>query len=213
MYIPPAFREERLPVLHAFLRRNPFAPLVTHSAAGFETTHLPWLLDADEGPKGMLRGHIARANPHREVIGDGADALVIFGGPHAYISPSWYPSKTEHGQVVPTWNYMVAHVTGRVRVIDDSEWLRAFVTRLTETHEADRQNPWAVSDAPARYIDGMLKAIVGIELQIQRIDGKWKLGQNRPMADRRGMVAGLAGESGENPRDLTAAIRDSLDQD
>lgn len=211
MYIPPAFREERRPVLDAFMRNNPFAPLVSHGPTGFEATHLPWLLDAADGPHGVLRGHVTRANPHWKAIGTGAEALVIFGGPHAYISPSWYPAKAEHGEVVPTWNYMVVHVTGRVRAIDDADWLRAFVTRLTETHESGRPAPWAVSDAPARYIDGMLKAIVGVELEIAGIEGKWKLGQNRPTADRAGMVAGLAGETGDAAAGIAAAIAAGLE--
>jgi transcriptional regulator len=209
MYIPPEFREARRDVLRAFMRANPFAPLVTCSTAGFEATHLPWLAE-DGGECGVLRGHLARANPHWRAIGEGAEALVIFGGPSAYISPSWYPSKAEHGRVVPTWNYMVAHVTGRVRAIDDAAWLRGLVTRLTAVHEAGRSDPWEVSDAPARYLDGMVKAIVGVELEIGRIEGKWKLGQNRPAADRAGMAEGLAAEPGAGAAAVAAAIRDSL---
>jgi transcriptional regulator len=211
MYIPPHFREDRLPALHDFVTANGFAPIVTQGAEGLEATHLPWLIDRTAGPLGTLRGHLARANGHWRRIGNDAEALVIFGGPHAYISPSWYPAKAEHGRVVPTWNYIVAHVRGRVRIVDDRAWLRGLVGDLTTYHEAGRTPPWAVSDAPADYVEDVLAAIVGIEVPIAAIEGKWKLGQNRPEADRRGAAAGLATEAGAGPRAIAAAIREGLD--
>jgi transcriptional regulator len=210
MYIPPSFREERLPVLHGFIAANGFAPAVTHGTEGLEATHLPWLLDPAAGPFGTLRGHLARANRHWRRIDGGAEALVIFGGPHAYISPSWYPAKAEHGRVVPTWNYIVVHVRGRAQIVDDRVWLRRLVGDLTARHEAGRPASWAVSDAPADYVEEMLSAIVGIEVAIDAIEGKWKLGQNRSLGDRRGMADALAAEDGPGAQAVADAIRDGL---
>jgi transcriptional regulator len=213
MYIPPDFREKRLPVLHAFMRANAFAPIVTYSPAGLEATHLPWLVDADAGPSGTLRGHLARANRHWRRIAEGdTDALVIFGGPNAYISPSWYPAKAAHGRVVPTWNYIVAHVAGRARIVDHRPGVGGLVGDLTATHEAGRATPWAPEDAPADYLEQMLGAIIGIEVAITAIEGKWKLGQNRALADRQGMVAGLAVEAGDGAQGVAAAIRAGLEK-
>jgi transcriptional regulator len=144
--------------------------------------HIPMLIDSDPQPFGVLTGHVARANP---VWRNGSvPALAVFTGPEHYISPSWYPSKQEHGRVVPTWNYAVVHAHGTLTLHDDREWLRSLVIRLTETHEAQFEKPWSVSDAPPDYIDGMLKAIVGVELKIDRLEGKWKMGQNRSESDR-----------------------------
>ncbi len=163
---------------------------------GLIATPLPMLRGGDS-----LLGHVARNNPHWREVAPGAESLVIAHGPEAYVSPSWYASKREHGRVVPTWNYLTAHVYGELVVHDDVAWLRAFVTRLTERHEAGQLDPWAVSDAPAPYIDGQLRAIVGVELRISRIEAKAKLSQNRSAADRSGVIAGL----GEHP--LADAMR------
>lgn len=210
MYIPAHFREDRPAILHGFIRANGFAPIVSHGPAGLEATHLPWLLDqAGEAP-GTLRGHLARANRHWRRIGDGVDALVLFGGPHAYVSPSWYPAKAEHGRVVPTWNYIMVHVSGRARIVEDRAWLRSLVGDLTTVHEAARPQPWTVADAPADYVEDMLGAIVGIEVAITAIEGKWKLGQNRPPADRRGMADGLAAAADPGAEAIAAAIRAGL---
>ncbi|HVV95189.1 MAG TPA: FMN-binding negative transcriptional regulator [Hyphomicrobiales bacterium] len=213
MYIPADFREERLPVLHDFIAANGFAPVVTQGAEGLEASHLPWLIDRAAGPFGTLRAHLARANRHWRRIADGADALVIFGGPNAYVSPSWYPSKAEHGRVVPTWNYIVVHVRGRARIVEDRAWLRDFLPALTARHEAGRPAPWAVSDAPADYVEDMMGAIVGIEVPITAIEGKWKLSQNRPVADRRGTAAGLAAEDASGAQAVAAAMREGLAED
>jgi transcriptional regulator len=208
MYIPAGAGEDRLPVLHDFIAANGFAPVVTAGAQGLEATHLPWLLDRAAGRFGLLRGHLARANRHWRRIGAGGDALVIFGEPNAYVSPSWYPAKAEHGRVVPTWNYIVVHVRGRARIIEDRAWLRGLVGDLTTRHEDGRATPWAVSDAPADYVEKMLGAIVGVEVPITAIQGKWKLGQARSLADRRGMAAGLDAET--DGQALAAAIRAGL---
>ncbi|HWI11229.1 MAG TPA: FMN-binding negative transcriptional regulator [Burkholderiaceae bacterium] len=193
MYLPAHFEESRPELLHALLRRHPLGLLVTQDAAGtLGADSVPFILDADPaGGPGILRAHVARANPvWREARGD-VDALVVFQGPQAYISPAFYPSKAEHGKVVPTWNYVTVQARGRLRAIDDADWLRAFVTRLTERHETPRAQPWAVSDAPAEYIATMLHAIVGIEIVLTALTGKWKVSQNRSAADRAGVARGL----------------------
>jgi len=181
MYVPDHFREDRPDVLHDAVRRIGFATLVTQ---GLDANHLPMLLQ-----DGVLRGHVARANP---VWKAGAgEALAIFLGPHAYVSPNWYPSKAETGKAVPTWNYITVHARGTIAWIQDADWLRAHVTALSETHERPRENPWSVGDAPASYVDAMLRAIVGFELAVTDIQGKWKLSQNRDDADRAGVRDGL----------------------
>jgi len=192
MYNPEHFRETRSDVLHAFIDAHALGALVTQRAGGMTADHLPLLrATLDDGTQ-VLRGHVARANPvHRELAED-ASVLVIFSGPQAYITPSWYPSKQEHGRVVPTWNYSVVHVHGRIRFIDDAPWLHGLVGALTDRHERPRPAPWQVSDAPADYIEGMLAAIVGLEIRIEAIEGKFKQSQNRDARDRAGVAAGLA---------------------
>jgi transcriptional regulator len=193
MYLPSHFEEKRPEVLHALLRTHPLGLLVTQSGAGeLQANTLPFVLDADpSGGPGILRAHVARANPlWREARGD-VQSLVVFQGPQAYISPSFYPSKAEHGKAVPTWNYVMVQTRGALRAIDDVAWVRAFVTRLTEHHESTRADPWAVSDAPDAYIETMSRAIVGIEITLTSLTGKWKVSQNRSAADRAGVVRGL----------------------
>jgi len=184
MYVPDAFREDRPDVLHEAVRRIGFATLVTQN---LDANHLPMLLDGN-----VLRGHVARANPVWK-SGEGA-ALAIFLGPHAYVSPNWYPSKAETGKAVPTWNYITVHARGTIRWIQDGEWLRANVTALSQVHEAGLPAPWQVSDAPASYVDGLLRAIVGLELTIESLQGKYKLSQNRDAADRAGVREAFARE-------------------
>jgi transcriptional regulator len=191
VYLPPFFREDRVDVLHALVRAHPLAALITLDSDGIVANHIPLLVDAEPAPLGRLVGHVARANPVWRDFSAEVPSLAIFSGPEHYISPSWYPSKAEDGRVVPTWNYAAVHVYGRLEIREDPEWLRALVTRLTATHEAQFEQPWAVTDAPLDYVDGLLKAIVGIEMRIERIEGKWKMGQNRSAEDRRGAVAGL----------------------
>jgi len=192
MYLPKHFEETRSEALHELIRAHPLGMLVTLNGAGLQANSVPFILDADPaGGPGILRAHVARANPlWRETRGD-VEALVVFQGPQAYISPGWYASKAEHGKVVPTWNYVMVQARGTLRAVDDADWLRAFVTRLTTRHEAVQAQPWAVTDAPADYIDTMLRAIVGIEIPLTALTGKWKVSQNRPAADRAGVVAGL----------------------
>jgi transcriptional regulator len=191
MYLPAHFREERLDVLHTFIREHGFATLVTQASDGLSADHIPLLLNAEAGPKGTLRGHVARANPVWKRAQPDSEVLVIFQGANGYVTPSWYATKRETGKVVPTWNYAAVHVHGPLRAIDDAEWLRHLVTDLTKVHESQFAQPWHVTDAPADFVDQMLKAIVGIEIPIARIEGKWKVSQNRPAVDREGVKAAL----------------------
>jgi len=190
MYAPPHFREDRITVLHDAMRRIAFATLVTQGSDGIEANHLPLLLDAEAG---ILRGHVARANPVWQQLQPGAPVLGIFLGPDAYISPNWYPAKAQTGKAVPTWNYLTVHARGMITVRDDGDWLRAHVTALSDAHEAGRPEPWAVTDAPPAYIDSLLRAIVGIEIAITSLEGKWKLSQNRA-ADVAGVSQALRQE-------------------
>jgi transcriptional regulator len=192
MYLPTHFEEKRPEVLHELLRAHPLGLLVTHGDAGLQANPIPFVLDPDPaGGPGILRGHVARANPLWHEARTDVESLVVFQGPQAYISPSFYPSKAEHGKVVPTWNYVMVQGRGRLRAIDDAAWVHAFVTRLTERFEAPRVAPWAVSDAPADYIASMLRAIVGIEIELTALTGKWKVSQNRSAADRASVASGL----------------------
>ena len=193
MYLPDHFDERRPEVLLALLRSHPLGLLITQDAQGEMTANsVPFVLDADPaGGPGILRAHVARANPLWRAARGDLDSIVVFQGEQAYISPSFYPSKAEHGKVVPTWNYVMVQARGRLRVVDDAAWLHAFVTRLTDRHEAPRAQPWAVADAPDDYIATMLRAIVGIEIVLSSLMGKWKVGQNRSAADRAGVAQGL----------------------
>ena len=203
MYVPRAFAVNDVPILHQQMLATPLPVLVTHGSEGLIASHVPLLLNPDEGACGTLYGHLARANPHWKALAEGAEALVIFAGEQAYISPSFYPGKAEHGKAVPTWNYLAVHAYGTAEVFDDAERLLALVSRLSSKHEADRSEPWSVSDAPADYIDSMLKAIVGFRLPITRLDGKRKLSQNRDAADQAGVRKGLLANS--NPQDHALA--------
>lgn len=192
MYTPSHFNESRRAALHDLIRAQPLAALVTRSPSGLDANHIPLYLVADAGEQGVLWGHVARPNPlWRDPAPDG-EALAIFQGPSSYISPAWYPTKQAHGQVVPTWNYVVAHTYGVLRVHDDPAWVRQQIERLTEQSEATQPQPWAVTDAPPAYVERLLRGIVGIELVIHRLIGKWKVSQNQPVINRRGVAAGLA---------------------
>ncbi len=196
MYTPAAFGEDRPEVVAAFLAQHPMAQLVTMTDDGLVATPLPMLYEPATDGMGSLAGHVARANRQWVNATPLVEALAIFTGSNAYVSPNWYPSKAEHGKVVPTWNYETVHIRGRFVVHDEPEWKRALVTRLTQHHESQFLNPWAVTDAPADYIDSMLNAIVGIELHITSIQAKRKLSQNRPAADIAGTIAGLSDVGG-----------------
>jgi len=190
VYQPIAFREERLEVLHGLIRAHPLATLITAGSGGLMANLVPFTL-VDTNDKGTLRCHIAKANPQINALRAGAETLVVFHGPQAYITPSWYASKKEHGRVVPTWNYAVVQVRGTPLVIDDPQWLRLQIDALTSAQEDQRAEPWRVTDAPEAFIDGQLKAIIGVEIPILSIEGKWKVSQNRSAADRQGVYEGL----------------------
>ena len=189
MYNPNGFAIKDLHELQQQILDTRLAVVVTHDEQGLQASHLPLLFSPDQGPSGTLYGHFARANPQWKALQNGAEALVIFAGADAYVSPGFYPSKAEHGKVVPTWNYVAVHAYGTAEVFSDADRLLNLVSALTDRHEAGRDQPWKVADAPADYIDGMLKAIVGFALPIQRLEGKRKLSQNRSTADIAGAVS------------------------
>jgi transcriptional regulator len=191
MYIPAHFDESRPEVLQALITAHPLATLVTLTADGLNANHIPLRLHAEGGPQGILRGHVARANALWKAFDPQVEALAVFQGPDSYITPGWYATKQETGKVVPTWNYAVVHVYGSLRVIDDPAWLRPHLAALTETHEAAREEPWQVSDAPADYTEKLMLGIVGVELVITRMSGKWKVSQNQPAANQAGVIKGL----------------------
>ncbi len=210
MYEPPHFRETRLPMLQAAMRDQPLATLVMPTGARPEVNHIPLLLDAT-GEFGTLRGHVARASPVWQNVAEDAEVLAIFHGVGHYISPGWYAAKRAHGRVVPTWNYCIVHAWGRVRWVHDPSALRALVSSLTDLHERSQSAPWSINDAPADYIDRMLGAIVGFEIVIGELTGKWKLGQNRDAADRAGVHAALSASSEAHAQEMARAMEAGTD--
>ena len=209
MYIPKQFEETNVEVMHQLIRDYPLATVVTHASAGLAANHIPLHLSEAPAPYGVLRGHMARANPLLGEIGQGVEALAIFHGPQAYITPSWYASKRETGKVVPTWNYAVVHAYGQLRTVDDPAWLRAQLDMLTAHNEASFPEPWTIADAPADYIDKIMTAIVGIEMVITRLLGKWKVSQNQPTQNQVGVIAGLKA-SGRVESDAMAALVEAV---
>jgi transcriptional regulator len=190
MYQPPHFRNNDLPQIRAFMREQRFATLISSGSLGVYATHLPTVTKDDE-PYAMVECHLARANPHWKDLAAVDEALMIYQGPHAYITPNWYRSKAEHGKVVPTWNYVALHAYGRPEVIEDADWLRRHVAELTAQEEANEPRPWALSDAPNDYVERMLQGIVGFRFRVARLEGKWKMSQNRGPEDRDGIARGL----------------------
>jgi transcriptional regulator len=205
MYVPELFRVEDVAQMHALMRARPFAALVSAGSSGLFASHLPTVLKDDER-YGVIECHLARANPHCRDLADGGEALMIFQGAEGYITPNWYPSKAEGGKVVPTWNFAAVHAYGRPEVINDADWLRHHVTELTTQHERDQPHPWAPSDAPASFIDAMLRGIVGFRFAITRLEGKWKMSQNRTPKDREGVVKGLALRDRGNDREIAELV-------
>lgn len=205
MYIPPAFREDDPAEVRRIMREARLSTLVTSTAEGLIATPLPLLLDENEGELGTLYGHLAKANPQWKLAASG-EALAIFAGPDAYVTPSWYASKRDHGKVVPTWNYEAVHAYGPAEFFEDADRLRDVVTRLTDRYEKPRAEPWAVTDAPEPFINSQLRGIVGLRIPLTRIDGKRKLSQNRPAEDRVGVAAGLTDSERESDRQIGAMI-------
>lgn len=202
MYVPKAFAVNEPDELQRMIADSRLALLVTHGERGLLASHLPVLLVPDEGELGTLYGHFARANPQWRELAAGGEALLVFQGDEAYVSPSFYPSKAEHGKVVPTWNYQAVHAYGRAEVFDERERLLALVSALSERHEQGRERPWAVADAPSEYIEPMLRAIVGFALPIARLEGARKLSQNKSAADFAGVRDGLAASPRDGERRL-----------
>ena len=209
MYLPAPFSETRTEVLHALMRARPLATLVTLAAGGLDATHIPLHLSPQDGPLGTLRGHVARANPLWRECTSGVAALAIFHGPDAYITPGWYPTKAQTGKAVPTWNYVVAHAHGALRAIDDRVWLRAHLAALTAQHEAASTQPWRIEDAPPDYIEKMIGAVVGIEITITRLTGKWKTSQNQVPENQAGVVHGLRERAGADDLAMAALVEEA----
>ncbi len=207
MYVPRQFREERRDVLVDAMREIQLATLVSAHPGGIEATHLPTLLVEEADGRLAIECHVARGNPHWKAAADATATIAIFQGPHAYVHPGWYAGKAEHGKVVPTWNYVAIHAHGRLETFDDAEEIGRHVARLTERNEALRDDPWSVADAPPDYIASMKKAIVGMRLGVERLEGSWKLIQHKPEADRLGAIAGLSGEADGNASAVAALMR------
>src|SRR5215469_5055263 len=204
MYCPSVFREDRLEALHAFIRSHPLGLLISHGSTGLIANLVPFVLKTGDHERGVLQAHMARANPQWRELDDQA-VLVVFRGPDAYVSPSHYATKKETGKVVPTWNYAMVQVRGKVRLRDQGEWLAEQINVLTTTHEANRVEPWSVTDAPREYIEAQKRAIVGIEIEIATLEGKWKVSQNQPEANRHSVAAGFSTD--ESTREMAELVR------
>jgi transcriptional regulator len=203
VYLPPAFTELRPEVLIEHIERYDFGLLVSHGPAGLVASHIPFLIERD-GQQLRLHGHLARPNPQAGDLAPAGEVLAIFHGPHAYISPKWYAT----GPSVPTWNYVDVHVYGTARLVEDADWLRRFLRRLSERHEARNPDPWRTQDLPETYLEGMLKGIIGLDIAVTRLEGKYKLSQNRPAADRPGVIAALEAQSDADARAVARLMRE-----
>jgi transcriptional regulator len=204
MYCPSLFREDRLEVQQAFIRSHPLGLLISHGSTGLTANLVPFVLKAGDRERGVLQAHMARANPQWRELDDQA-VLVVFRGPDAYVSPSLYATKKETGKVVPTWNYAMVQVRGKFRLRDDSDWLTDQLNALTTSREATHVQPWSVADAPRDYIESQKRAIVGFEIEIAVLEGKWKVSQNQPEANRRSVVAGFSTDEGT--REMAELVR------
>lgn len=203
VYLPPAFTEKRPEMLIGHIERYDFGLLVSHGAAGLVASHIPFLTER-AGDRLHLQGHLARPNPQVADLAQGGEVLAIFHGPHAYISPNWYAT----GPSVPTWNYADVHAYGTVQLIEDEEWLHRFLVRLSERHEARNPVPWRMEDLPEPYARSMLKGIVGLDIAVTRLEGKYKLSQNRPAADRPGVIDALEAQDDDEPRAIARLMRE-----
>lgn len=192
MYIPNSFKENSIESLQNLVKEHPLGMLLTSSACGISASPVPFLLYQDEGEFGVLRAHMAKANPHWKLLLEGVECLVVFQGPQGYVTPTWYPTKTDSHKVVPTWNYAVVQAWGNASVIEDVAWIHRQIDDLTNYHERSRPTPWSLTDAPHDYISNQQKAVIGIEIPIARLEGKFKMSQNRPDEDRKGVVTGTS---------------------
>jgi transcriptional regulator len=209
MYEPPLHRNEDLAAQHELIRRHPLGLLISHGPSGLLANAIPFLIDAGASEFGTLEAHVARANPQWRDLQTADEALVVFQGVDHYISPSWYETKRETGKVVPTWNYLIVQARGRPRVIEDAGWLRAQIEALTRKKESERAKPWAVGDAPDDFIASQIRQIVGVEIEIVEIKGKWKASQNRKAEDRAGVVAGLQAEGGPEAAEMARIVEEA----
>lgn len=209
MHIPKNFEQNDPEQLKTVIRDYSFATLITHSDAGLEANHIPMVL-VESGNQDFLQGHLALANPLWKSIKDGSNVLVVFHGPNSYISPNYYPTKQETGKVVPTWNYVSVHVKGVMNCIHNDDWKMDLITRLTDQHEAAQEKPWSVSDAPEDYTRRMLPAIVGIEIEVSSIVGKWKVSQNQLEKNKQGVVAGLSERANTNDAEMAAIVKEQI---
>lgn len=206
MYQPPLFREDRVDVMQALMRAHPFATLVSSATGTLSADHVPLVLDATGSDLGVLRGHLAAANPLARQTEGPIEVMTIFQGAQTYVTPAWYASKQEHGRVVPTWNYAVVHARGTLNFVSDPDWLLQHLQDLTAQHEATRAAPWAVSDAPEDFVALQLRALIGFEIRIASLEGKWKASQNKNAADRQGVRAGLAAEDNADARAMADLV-------
>ena len=205
MYSPKHFEESRIEVMHDLIQGHPLATLITMSADGLNADHITLSIKIDGSPFGTLVGHVARSNPL--LNNTSVEILVVFQGPNAYISPSWYATKNQTGKVVPTWNYAVVHAYGTLRVIDNPLWLRAQLETLTKQHETNFPKPWAVSDAPQEFTERLISSIIGIEIPITRLLGKWKVSQNQPPSNRAGVVTGLSTIDKQDAKSMATLVQ------
>jgi transcriptional regulator len=212
LYIPKFNEETDVSILHALIKENPFGAWTVVSEGEITINHIPFVLHEEKGEFGTLLGHVAIKNSIWKTFSKDFESVIVFQGEDSYISPSWYPTKHEHGKVVPTWNYSVVHAWGTPKVIDNREWLLSHVEEITNIHEQDQQLPWKVSDAPEEYIDKLLSVIVGIEIPITRLRGKIKLGQNRPESDRLGTVAGLVSKGTDKSNGLAGLLNKHINE-
>jgi transcriptional regulator len=211
MYTPKKFQQHDVTALKELIVAYPFATLMTHSDAGIEAEHIPFILTQVKG-RDVLQGHIAKANPLWKKVKDNAQVLIVFNGPNCYISPNYYPTKKEAGKVVPTWNYVTVHVKGAISFVQDDNWNFNLITNLTNHHEAAQQEPWSIEDAPQEYIARMLPAIVGIEIDITSITGKWKVSQNQPEINKQGMVNALSKEVECDARKIAKLVQTHMEE-
>ncbi len=210
MYLPKILEETRIEVLHDLIRSHPLGTWVSADMAELNVNHIPFLINDAAGEFGTLIGHVARANPVWNAQASAIPSVIVFRGPQTYITPSWYPSKHQHGKAVPTWNYAVVAVHGVPEFIDDQDWLRAHLSSLTDTHEAPQALPWKIDDAPPDFTEKMIAAIVGVQIPIQRIEGKWKVNQNRSDSDKMGVVAGLLGKGDDDSLAMASLVRQRI---
>jgi transcriptional regulator len=206
MYVPKHHEESNVSVLHGLIKSHPLGTWVTQGGGELLANHIPFLLDATRGEYGTLVGHVARANPVWQSFSTSVSSVVVFQGAETYITPSWYPSKHAHGKAVPTWNYVVVHAHGLPRAIEDPAWLLAHINQLTTEHEAEQALPWKVSDAPQDFTERLVQAIVGIEIPVAKLVGKWKVSQNRPESDKLGVVAGLLGRNDAQSKEMASLV-------